>query len=106
MNNVEKLRRESRARIHHRTLHRVEYVPPTQERLTCTECGFSEVQEVGGCKFTMDADIAKKLAHYRGKRSDGTDGGIMAECRKCTKAARDRRYPRGWSPWDNTKAQS
>lgn len=98
MNNAEKLRRGQRAKIHCRRLHRVEYVPPTQERLTCTSCGYSEVQEVGGVDFKMDPALAQKLAHYRGKRSDGSDAGIMAECHRCTEMARDQRYPKGWGP--------
>lgn len=98
MNNAEKLRRMQRAKVHCKRLHRVEYVPPTRERLTCTACGLSEEQEVGGVDFKQDADLAKKLAHYRGKRSDGSDGGIMAECRRCTLQARDRLYPKGWGP--------
>lgn len=106
VNNVEKLRRESRARIHVRRVHHVDHVGGDQEKLTCTACGRSEIQRVGGCDFPIDPALAKKLINYRGKRSDGTPSGIMAECPGCTKKARDERYPKGWSPWNNKKATS
>lgn len=104
MNNVEKLRKESRARIHVRRLIRVEFAGGDQETLTCSVCGWAKTQRIGNCNFPIDPALAKKLAHYRGKLSDGSPGGIMGECPTCTKKARDERYPKGWSPWTNKKA--
>jgi len=98
MNNAEKLRRMHRSRIHHRTIHRVLYAGEDRETLTCTECGLSQTQRVGGAKFRIDPALAKKLIHYRGKLSDDSDGGILAECRRCTQRKRDERYPKGWGP--------
>lgn len=103
MTNVEKLRRDHRKRIRCRRLLRVEYMGGDQEKLTCAECGWTKTQRIGGCNFPVDPALAKKLADYRGKLSDGTPGGIMGECPGCTKKARDRQYPKGWNPWNTTK---
>lgn len=97
--NVERLRRDYRSRIHCRRLLRVEYAGGDQERLHHEECGWTLVQRVGGAREPMDPALAKKLANYRGKLSDGSPGGIMGECPRCTKRERDRQYPKDWSPW-------
>lgn len=100
VNNVEKLRRENRARIRCRRKILVEYAGGDQEKLTCSVCGWTKTQRIGNCDFPMDPTLAKKMADYRGKLSDGMPGGIMGECPGCTKKERDRQYPKGWSPWN------
>jgi len=104
VNNVEKLRREHRKRIRVRRVIRVEYVGGDQEKLTCSTCGWTKTQRIGNCEFPIDPALAKKMADYRGKLSDGSAGGIMGECPGCTKKERDTRYPKGWSPWNNKGA--
>lgn len=104
VSNVEKLRREYRKRIRCRRLIRVEYAGGDQEKLTCAECGWTVTQRIGNCEFPMDPVLAKKMADYRGKRSDGSPGGIMGQCPRCTQRERDRRYPKDWNPWPKKAA--
>jgi len=62
-----------------------------KERLTCRECGWSVVQNLGGLSDEQLAGtnkaLTERLIKYRG------GGGIWAVCEGCSKKERDERYP-------------
>lgn len=77
-------------RVHRRLT--VEPAGPGKERLSCKECGWSMVQNIGG--MTDDAiarsnpQMMDRLVKYRGHA-----GGIAGICDGCTEREREARYP-------------
>lgn len=62
----------------------VEAVGEDQEKTTCTTCGWSETKPHG----ITDKSLAKRLTAYRAQ-----GGGVTGVCPRCTKKARDEKYP-------------
>ena len=64
---------------------RVEFVEVGKFKYTCTTCGRAEIKELPG---NRSETWQRKFAAYQDQGS-----GVYGHCKRCTKAARDERYP-------------
>lgn len=71
---------------------RVEYVGGSVFRYTCKTCGFASDEEMkttgGGVYFGGNAKALEKFARYQNQNM-----GASGQCKRCTKKAKDARYP-------------
>ncbi len=67
------------------TRHDVVQVGPLQEKVTCRECGYSEIHSFPEGTSPI---IAAKLMRYRGSAS-----GVLGVCPQCSKRLAKQRYP-------------